>query len=104
MGDVCEDEFGKLCSKYLLKRNFRDKHIKINLNYLKPRSTISNIIENSKFKNSVIVYLYKIIDMSQFTKEQLENAFLSHYQAAFVESQLSNFDLSSTIFVDLNNL
>lgn len=37
-------------------------------------------------------------------KKQLENAFLSHYQAAFVESQLSNFDLSSTIFVDLNNL
>ena len=64
MGDVCEDEFGKLCSKYLLKRDFHDKHIKINLNYLKPRNTISNIIENSKFKNSVIVYLYKIIDMS----------------------------------------
>lgn len=66
MGDVDQNEFNKLCDKYLFKNRFKNKKVSINIkNYLLPRSEVKNIVEESEFNNSLIAYVYKVKNMQQ---------------------------------------
>ena len=64
MGDVDNKEINSLCNKYLYRKKYSNKTININLeNYLIPRKDVNDIIENSIFNDSTLLYFYKVKDM-----------------------------------------
>lgn len=66
MGDVNSNKITKLCQKYLLEKEFKNKEFFGNIYfYLKPRDKVLEIEEQSSFKDSILSLVYKIKDMKK---------------------------------------
>jgi predicted Zn-dependent peptidase len=65
MGNVDNKEISDLCSKYLIINKDRHKDINFNhYNYLKPRE-LHEVVEKSKFNDSILSFVYKVDNMSK---------------------------------------
>lgn len=63
-GNINKKRVTDLCNKYLFRKKFENKTIKVKLDYfLKPRKKVLEIEENSAFKDSAISFIYKVKDM-----------------------------------------
>lgn len=65
-GNIDEKRINELCKKYLYEKKFDNTTTDIRLNYfLKTRNEVTNIEEESNFKDSAISYIYKVKDMCE---------------------------------------
>lgn len=91
MGDVDKDLFISLAEKYLYNNNSCEKVINYEpYNYLLPESKINDITIDSDFNNSVVIYYYKVKDMTSDDEIYLYtiNQLLSSFSSRLLDKEL----------------
>lgn len=65
MGNV-DHEVSDLCSKHLYLDKFKENHIEAELfNFFNIRDKITDVVEKSNFKDSIVSFVYKVKDMKE---------------------------------------
>ena len=75
-GNIDKKRVTDLCNKYLFRKKFENKTIKVKLDYfLKPRKKVLEIEENSAFKDSAISFISSPMKSEPTTYGLIDTAF-----------------------------
>lgn len=65
MGNV-DDDISKICSKYLYLDKFKEESYEAELfNFFNIRDKVTDVVEKSTFKDSIVSFVYKVKDMKE---------------------------------------